>query len=123
MLKSYCYLLYRFALWSNLSRHTSGNLLSVIITHSNDLLMFQDAHAPVCRHIIVMNSADHIQVVIQNSAYSLISRVTTSLRSIVTAIVNIDAYLQSPLLYRRGRVCYVIYVQGLICFFLNVVVG
>ena len=43
-----------------------------------------------------MNATDHINVVFQKFAYSLVSRVIASPNSIVTAIVNSDAYLQSP---------------------------
>ena len=43
-----------------------------------------------------MNATDHINVVFRKFAYSLISRVTTSTNRIVTAIVNGDAYHQSP---------------------------
>ena len=45
-----------------------------------------------------MDAADHIKVVFRKSAYSLMSRVTTFLDSIVTAIVNSDAYQRSPLM-------------------------
>ena len=41
-----------------------------------------------------MNTTDHIYVVFHKSAYNLMSRVTTSSNSIVTAIVNSDAYQQ-----------------------------
>ena len=45
-----------------------------------------------------MNVTDHINMVFRKYAYSLMSRVTTSPNTIVTAIVNSDAYLQSPLM-------------------------
>ena len=45
-----------------------------------------------------MNATDHINVVFRKFAYSLISRIIASLNSIVTAIVNSDAYLKSPLM-------------------------
>ena len=45
----------------------------------------------------VMNATDHINVVFRKFAYSLISRVIASPNSIATAIVNSDAYHQSPL--------------------------
>ena len=41
---------------------------------------------------LTMNETDHVKVVFRKSAYSLMSRVTTSSNSIVTAIVNSDAY-------------------------------
>ena len=43
----------------------------------------------------VMNATDHINVVFRKSAYSLMSRVTTSSNSIVIPIVNTDASVQS----------------------------
>ena len=45
-----------------------------------------------------MNSTDHINVAFGKFAYSLMSRVTASPNSIVSAIVNSDAYDQSPLI-------------------------
>ena len=45
-----------------------------------------------------MNATDHIKVVFRESAYSFISRVTASINSIVTAIVNSDEYQQSALM-------------------------
>ena len=44
-----------------------------------------------------MKATDHNNVVFRKSAYSLMSRVTASSKSIVTAIVNSDAYQQSAL--------------------------
>ena len=43
-----------------------------------------------------MNSTDHIYVVFRKFAYSMMSRVTASPNSIVSAIVNSDAYHKSP---------------------------
>ena len=45
-----------------------------------------------------INAIDHINVVLRKFAYSLMSRVVASPNSIVTAIVNSDAYHQSPLM-------------------------
>ena len=69
------------------------NLLSVIVPHSNVLLTSPDTHLT-----LNMNATDHINVAFRKSAYSLMSRVTTSLSSIATAIVNSDEYLWSPLI-------------------------
>ena len=44
-----------------------------------------------------MNATDHINVVFRKFAYSLMSTVIASPNSIVTAIVNSDAYQQSAL--------------------------
>ena len=54
-----------------------------------------------------MNSTDHISVVFHKFAYSLISRVTASHNSIVFAIVNSDAYHQSPLIDKLEHMLYV----------------
>ena len=53
------------------------------------------------------NSTDHINVVFRKFAYSLMCRVTASPNSIVSAIVNSDAYHQSPLLDKWESVLYV----------------
>ena len=53
----------------------------------------------------MMNATDHINVKSRKSAYSLMSSVTTSSNSIVTAIVNRDA--QSPLMDKWERMLYV----------------
>ena len=53
------------------------------------------------------NSTDHINVVFCKFAYSLMSRVTASPNSIVSAIVNSDAHHQSPLLDKWESVLYV----------------
>ena len=45
-----------------------------------------------------MNATDHVNVVFRKFAYSLIRRETASSNSIITAIVNSDAYHQSPLI-------------------------
>ena len=55
----------------------------------------------------VTNSTDHINVVFCKFAYSLMSRVTASPNSVVSAIVNSDANHQSPLLDKWESVLYV----------------
>ena len=55
-----------------LIRTLLGNLLSVIVTHSNDLLM-----SPI-HQLESGNAIDHINMVFRKSAYSLMSRVTAS---------------------------------------------
>ena len=54
-----------------------------------------------------MNATDHINVVFRKFAYSLMSRVNASSNSIVTAIVNSDAYHQSPLMDKWESMLYV----------------
>ena len=53
------------------------------------------------------NSTDHINVGFHKFAYSLMSRVTASPNSIVSAIVNSNAYHQSPLLDKWESMLYV----------------
>ena len=65
------------------------NLLSVIVTHSSVLFTSPDTPTRVW---FAMNATDHINVVFRKFAYSLMSRVTASPNSIVTAIVNGDSY-------------------------------
>ena len=67
------------------SKTLSENLLSVIVTHSSVLLTSSFA----------MNATDHINVVVSKFSYSLMSRVIVSPISIITAIVNSDAYHES----------------------------
>ena len=54
-----------------------------------------------------VNATDQIKAVIRKSANSLMSEVTTSPNSIVTAIVNSDAYHQSPLMDKWESILYV----------------
>ena len=54
-----------------------------------------------------MNATDHINVVFRKSTCSLMSRVTTSSKSIVTSIVNSNAYCPSPLMDKWESVLYV----------------
>ena len=54
-----------------------------------------------------MNSTDHINVVFRKFAYSLMSRVTATPNSIVSAIVNSHAYHQSPLIDKWESMLYV----------------
>ena len=54
-----------------------------------------------------MNVTDHINVVFCKSHYSLMSRVTTSPNSIITAIVSSDSYQQSPLMDKWKSMIYV----------------
>ena len=53
-----------------------------------------------------MYATDHINVVFSKFAYSLMSRVIASPNSIVTAIVNSDAYHQSPLMVKWESMLY-----------------
>ena len=81
------------------------NLLSVIVTHSSALINVPryTSSSLAC----AMNATDHINVVLRKFAYSLMSRVIASSNSIVTAIVIIDAYHQSPLIDKWESMLYV----------------
>ena len=79
-------------------------LLSVIVTHSNLIKVPRYTSSSLA---FEMNSTDHVNVVFRKFAYSLMSRVTTFPNSIVTAIVNSDAYLESPLMNKWESLLYV----------------
>ena len=81
------------------------NLLSVIVAHSSVLLKSLDT--PARGLAFAMNATDHINVVFRKFAYILMSRVIASPNSIVTAIVNSDAYHQSPLMDKWESMLYV----------------
>ena len=78
-----------------LTRTILENLLSVIVTHSYDLNVTRYTSWSLASAI---NATDHINVLFRKSAYSLMSRVTASPNSIITAIVNSDTYQQSALM-------------------------
>ena len=82
---------------SNCSSHIVGRKLTVSFSDTVKCLInvFRYTSSSLA---FAMNATDHINVVFCKFAYSLMSRVTTSPNSIVTAIVNSDAYQQSPLM-------------------------
>ena len=80
------------------------NLQSVIVTHSSVLLTSPDTHNSSLA--FATNATDHVNVVFRIFAYGLMSRVA-SYKSIVTAIVNSDAHLQSPLMNKWESMLYV----------------
>ena len=55
-----------------------------------------------------MSATDHINVVLRKFANSSMSRVVASHNSIVTAIVNSDAYHQSPLMDKWDSLLFVL---------------
>ena len=103
--KSYCYPIYRFAIW----RRSYQNFIRKLT------LGFSDTF----KHLInvpgysssslafAMNSTDYINVVFHKCAYSLMSRVAASPNSIDPAIVDSDAYHQSPLIDKWESMLYV----------------
>ena len=106
---------------SNCSSHIVTKFMDVLFGHSfqNSVRKLTVSYSDTFkRHINVprytsssmafsMNATDHINVVFRKFAYSLMSRVTASLNCIVTAIVNGDAYHQSPLMDKWESMLYV----------------
>ena len=81
------------------------NLLSVLVTHSSNLInvpRYTSSSRP-----FAMNATHHINVVSRKFNYSLMRRVTASSNSIVTGIVNSDAYHLSPLIDKWENMLYV----------------
>ena len=108
--KSYCYPIDGCALW----RHSYQNSISKLTVSYSDTFT---RLINVRRHsssslAFAMIATDHINVVFCKSACSLMSRETASSNSIVTAIVNSDAYQQSALMdkyiicIRIGRIIF-----------------
>ena len=56
-----------------------------------------------------INLAYHMKAVWRKSAYSLMSRETTSANSIITSVVNSDAHIQTPLIAKCDGM---LFVQG-----------
>ena len=105
LFKSYCYPIYGCALW----RHSFSNSLSKLtVSHSYTFkrLINVPRYTSSCL-AFAMNATDHINVVFRKFAYSLMSRVIASFNSIVTAIVNSDAYHQPPLMDKYESMLYV----------------
>ena len=105
LFKSYCYPIYGCALW----RHSYQNSIGKLTVSYSDIFK---RLITVTRYIssspaFAMKATDYINVVLSNSAYSLMSRVIASSNSIVTAIVNSDAYQQSPLMDKQQSMLYV----------------
>ena len=88
------------------SRTLLENLLSVLVTHSINRLINVPRYTSSSL-AFAMNVTDHINVVFRKFTYSLMSRVLASPNSIVTAIVNSDAYHQSPLMDKWESMLYV----------------
>ena len=104
LFKSYCYPIYGCALW----RHSYQNSIRKLTVSYSDTFKrlinvprYTNSSLP-----FAMNATDHINVVFRKFAYSLMSRVIASPNSIVTAIVNSDAYHQSPLMDKWKSMLY-----------------
>ena len=96
LFKLYCYPICGCALW----RHSYQNYIRKLTVSFSDtfkglinVTRYTSSSLP-----FAMNSTDHVNVVFRKFACSLMSRITASSNSIVSAIVNSDAYHQSPLI-------------------------
>ena len=105
LFKSYCYPNYGFALW----RHSIQNSIrKFTVSYSDTFMRFINVPRYTSSSLaFATNATDHINVVFRKFAYSLMSRVIASPNSIVTAIVNSDAYRQSPLMDKWESMLYV----------------
>ena len=105
LFKSYCYPIYGCVLW----RHSYQNSIRKLTDSYSDTLkrLINVPKYTSSSPAFVMNATDHIHVVFRKFAYSLMSRVIASPNSIVTAIVNSDAYHQSPLMDKWESMLYV----------------
>ena len=105
LLKSYCYPIYGCALWR---RSFQNSIRKLTVSYSDTFKLLINVHRYTSSSLaFVMNATDHINVVFRKFAYSLMSRVIASPNSIVTAIVNSDAYHQSPLMDKWESMLYV----------------
>ena len=105
LFKSYCYPIYGCALWHH-SFQNSIRKLTVSYSDTFKRLINVPRYTSLSLPF-AMNATDHINVVFCKSTYSLMSRVIASPNSIVTAIVNSDAYHQSPLIDQWESMLYV----------------
>ena len=103
--KSYCYPIYGCALL----RHSYQNSIRKLTVGFSDTFkcLINVSIYTNSNLAFAMNATDHINVMFRNFAYSLMRRVTASSNSIVTAIVNSDAYHQSPLIDKWESMLYV----------------
>ena len=102
---SYCYPIYGCALW----RHSYQNSIRKLTVRFSDTFkrLINVPRNTSSSLAFAMNSTDNINVVFRKFADSLMSRVTASPNSIDSAIVNSDAYHQSPLIDKWESMLYV----------------
>ena len=105
LFKSYCYPIYGCALWCH-SFQNSIRKLTVCYSDTFKRLINVPRYTSSSL-AFSMNATGHIKEVFRKFAYSLMSRVIASSNSIVTAIVNSDAYRQSPLMDKWESMLYV----------------
>ena len=105
LIKSYCYIIYVCALW----RHSYQNSIRKLTVSQSDTFkrLINVPRYTSSSLVFAMNATDHINVVFRKFAYSFMSRVIASPHCIVTAIVNSNAYLQSPLMDKWESMLYV----------------
>ena len=105
LFKSHCYPIYGCALW----RHSiQSSIRKLTVSYSDTFKPLINAPRYTSSSLsFAMNATDHINVVFRKFAYSLMSRVIGSPNSIVTGIVNSDAYHQSPLMDKWESMLYV----------------
>ena len=96
LFKSYCYPIYGCALWHH-SYQNSIRKLTVSFSDTFKRLINVPRYTS-SRLAFATNSTDHINLVFPKFPYSLMRRETASPNSVASAIVNSDAYHQSPLL-------------------------
>ena len=93
LFKSYCYPIYGCALWR---RSFLNSIRKLTVTYSDTFKRLINVPRYTSSSVaFTMNATAHINVVLCKFACSLMIRVVASINSIVTAIVNSDAYHQS----------------------------
>ena len=105
LFKSYCYPIYGCVLWRH-SFQNSNRKLTVSYSDTFKRLINVPGYTSLSL-AFAKNATDHINVVFRKYAYSLMSRVTACPNSIVTAIVNSEAYQQSALMDKWESMLYV----------------
>ena len=105
LFKSYRYPIYGCALW----RHSFQNSIRKLTVSYSDTFnrLINVPRYTSSSRAFAINATDHINAVLSKFAYSLMSRVVASSNSIITAIVNSDAYHQSPLTDKWESMLYV----------------
>ena len=105
LFKSYCYPIYGCALWRQAFQNSIRKLT---VSYSDTFKRLINVSRYTSSSLaFAMNATDHINVVFRKFAHSLMSRVIASPNSIVIAIVNSDAYHQSPLMDKWESMLYV----------------
>ena len=107
LFKSYCYPIYGCALWCH---SLQNSIIKLTVSYSDTFKRLINVPRYTSSSLaFTMNATDHINVVLSKFDYSLMSRAVASptVLLIVTAIVNNDAYHQSPLMDKWESMLYV----------------